>query len=822
MANGASSAFFICLLTMKPEVATLLCLGGIGYLFWIDRGRGEGFSAAVWIPFFWMLFAGSRFASQWWNLGPPESISIEAYGEGSPFDRVVFLVLISAGLLVLFQRRLDLAGLVSQNPWLFLFFLFATASLVWSDDPSLSFKRLVKGVGNLIMALVLLTERRPYEALGAVLRRLAYVLVPLSVLFIRYYPELGRSYHMGIPMYTGVAFQKNTLGLLCMLIAMYFAWLLLLPRRTFAREAYRPHALTLCLLLPMLFYLLYVAKSATAYALTLSAVGLFLIARIPHFVRRPNQLLACVAVFGILYLALDYVFGLQENLIRMLGREPDLTDRRPLWDMLLAMVPNRWLGAGYETFWSGERMQQVWEGLGVAVVQAHNGYIDLYLSLGLIGVAILGAAIATGILQVQRSLTVEYAHAMLRLALILTALAYNYTEATIKTVNMVFVLLMFGVLDPPRLKELASSALLSRRQQRPMQPCDLTLTAAERERLVEWTCRQMSAPALALRSRIVLAAAQGHSNRAVALQLRTTEQTVRKWRNRFLTLRLNGLLDEASSGLLRRIGDAQLEAVIAKTLHKRPEGTTHWTSRLMAEASGLSQTAVVRIWHAFGLQPNRVETFRLSTDPLSIEKVRDIVGLYLNPPTRALALCVDENSWIRAPDRPRPVLPMAPELADRRMHDNPRHGTTTLFAALNTAAGEVIGELHRPQRSTDFMKFLRTIETNVPDQLDVHVVMDANGTQMTSAVRSWLTHHPRFHVHVLPTPASWLNHVERLFATLTEGQIRRGDRRSTVELERTIKAYLQKRNFDPRVFVWTKAADGIRASLRRSRSGTSH
>ena len=484
---------------ISPQIAALLCLGGIGYLFWIDRGRGEGFSAAVWIPFFWMLFAGSRFASQWWNLAPPESISIEGYGEGSPIDRIVFLVLISAGLWVLFRRRLDLTGLVSQNPWLFLFFLFAATSLVWSDDPGLSFKRLVKGVGNLVMALVLLTERRPYEALGAVLRRLAYVLIPLSVLFIRYYPELGRGYHMGKAMYTGVAFQKNTLGLLCMLIAMYFAWLLLLPRRTFPRESYRPHALTLCLVLPMLFYLIYVARSATAQALALTVVGLFLIARIPHFVRRPNQFLACVAVFGILYLALDYAFSLQENLIRMLGRDPDLTDRRPLWDMLLAMVPNQWLGAGYETFWSGERMRQIWESLGISVVQAHNGYIDLYLSLGLIGVAILGAAIATGVLQVQRSLKVEYAHAVLRLALILTALIYNYTEAAIKPLNNVFVLLLFGVLNPPRLKELASSTLLSRRPQRPMQPCDLTLTAAERERLIEWTCQQMSAPALALR-----------------------------------------------------------------------------------------------------------------------------------------------------------------------------------------------------------------------------------------------------------------------------------------------------------------------------------
>jgi transposase len=344
---------------------------------------------------------------------------------------------------------------------------------------------------------------------------------------------------------------------------------------------------------------------------------------------------------------------------------------------------------------------------------------------------------------------------------------------------------------------------------------ELKLTSGERERLLEWTRRHKSAQALALRSRIVLAAAEGHANREVARTLRVTGQTVGKWRGRFLKLRLDGLLDEPRPGAPRRIGDAQVEAVIAKTLHERPEGATHWSSRLMAEASGLSQTAVVRIWRAFGLQPHRTETFKLSADPLFIEKVRDIVGLYLDPPTQAMVLCVDEKSQIQALDRTQPALPMMPGLPERRTHDYLRYGTTTLFAALDIATGEVIGELHRRHRSIEFVQFLRTIDAAVPQELAVHLVMDNYGTHKTATVRRWLSRHPRFHVHFTPTSASWINQVERFFATLTQRQIRRGTHRSTLELERAIKAYLHNHNLDPRPFVWTKTADQILESLKR-------
>jgi transposase len=255
------------------------------------------------------------------------------------------------------------------------------------------------------------------------------------------------------------------------------------------------------------------------------------------------------------------------------------------------------------------------------------------------------------------------------------------------------------------------------------------LTAEENNQLVEWTRRHKTSQALAMRARVVLASQQDRSNREIAEQLRVTPQTVGKWRTRFMSKRLDGLLDEPRPGAPRTIGDTVVERVIAKTLHEKPRDATHWSSRTMAKASGLSQTAVVRIWRAFGLQPHRAETFKLSTDPLFIDKVRDIVGLYLNPPDRALVLCVDEKSQIQALDRTQPILPMMPGVPERRTHDYSRHGTTTLFAALNIATGKVIGQLHRRHRAREFLQFLCTIEATVPAKLDVHLVMDNYGTQ---------------------------------------------------------------------------------------------
>ena len=344
---------------------------------------------------------------------------------------------------------------------------------------------------------------------------------------------------------------------------------------------------------------------------------------------------------------------------------------------------------------------------------------------------------------------------------------------------------------------------------------EIVLSDAEREQLVTWTRRRKTAQALALRSRIILECATGIDSKRVAQQMSVAQQTVSKWRNRFAMDRLDGLLDAPRPGAPRTIDDARVDAVIAKTLETVPKNATHWSTRNMARETGLSQTAVSRIWRAFGLQPHRQETFKLSTDPLFVDKVRDIVGLYLAPPTKALVLCVDEKSQIQALDRTQPILPLAPGIPARRTHDYMRHGTTTLFAALDIASGEVIGELHRRHRSSEFLQFLRTIEASVPAALDIHLVMDNYGTHKTPKVRSWFARHPRFHVHFTPTSASWINQVERWFATLTEKQIRRGTHRSTRQLEQAIRSYLDTYNADPRPFVWSKSADDILASIER-------
>jgi len=348
---------------------------------------------------------------------------------------------------------------------------------------------------------------------------------------------------------------------------------------------------------------------------------------------------------------------------------------------------------------------------------------------------------------------------------------------------------------------------------RPLPP--LVLSVEENNQLVEWTRRRKTAQALALRSRIILACARPAANQDVAQRLHITPQTVGKWRSRFVARRLDGLLDEPRPGAPRQVGDAEVERVIASTLNQRPRDATHWSTRSLAKKTGLSQSTVSRIWRAFGLQPHREETFKLSTDPLFIDKVRDIVGLYLDPPLKAMVLCVDEKSQIQALDRTEPILPLAPGLPQRRTHDYLRHGTTTLFAALDVASGKVIGELHRRHRAKEFLQFLATIERAVPAKMDVHLIMDNYGTHKTPSVRAWFARHPRCHPHFTPTSASWINQVERWFALLTEKQIKRGSHRSTLALEQAIREYLDIHNKNPKPFVWTKSADDILAAVAR-------
>lgn len=344
---------------------------------------------------------------------------------------------------------------------------------------------------------------------------------------------------------------------------------------------------------------------------------------------------------------------------------------------------------------------------------------------------------------------------------------------------------------------------------------ELTLTSEERQTLEQWARRPKTAQAVARRARLVLACADGKTNQAVAAEINTTGQTVGRWRRRFVERRLDGLLDEPRPGTTRRTCDADVERVLALTLETMPKAATHWSSRTMASVCGLSQSTVSRIWRAFGLQPHRTETFKLSQDPLFIEKVRDLVGLYLNPPDKALVLCVDEKAQIQALDRTQPLLPMRPGQVERRTHDYRRHGTTSLFAALNVKTGQVIGQLHQRQRAREFRKFLDTIEANVPARLDVHLILDNYGTHKTALIQRWLLKRPRFHVHFTPTSASWLNLVERWFALLTEKQLRRGVHRSTQALRAAIRAYIAHTNEQPKPFVWTKTADEILTSVAR-------
>src|SRR5271155_4802238 len=342
---------------------------------------------------------------------------------------------------------------------------------------------------------------------------------------------------------------------------------------------------------------------------------------------------------------------------------------------------------------------------------------------------------------------------------------------------------------------------------RPLIP--LSINAEDQAQLVAWSKRPKTAQALAMRSRIVLLAADGLSNTTIAHRLSVTLQTVGKWRQRYLDQGLDGLVDEPRPGTSRKLGDKDVERVLALTLESTPTDATHWSTRSMAKRSGLSRASIHRIWQAFSLAPHRSETFKLSKDPLFIDKVRDIVGLYLAPPERALVLCVDEKSQIQALDRTAPLLPMRPGQIERRTHDYARHGTTSLFAALDTRTGKVISQLQRRHRSLEFRKFLDTIEATVPAELDVHLVMDNYATHKTASIQRWMVRHPRFHVHFTPTSASWLNQVERFFAALTEKQIRKASFRSTQQLEAAIRQYLDHHNAQPKPFLWTKSADDV-------------
>jgi transposase len=344
----------------------------------------------------------------------------------------------------------------------------------------------------------------------------------------------------------------------------------------------------------------------------------------------------------------------------------------------------------------------------------------------------------------------------------------------------------------------------------------LLLSDDERRTLEQWARRPTTAQRLAVRSRMVLACADGLTNRAVGTRLHVSSNSVCKWRERFRTRRLEGLTDEPRPGAPRTITDDHVVDVITRTLEgPPPDAATQWSTRTMAEAMGLSKATISRIWQTFGLQSHRVDTFKLSADPQCVEKVRDIVGLYLNPPDHALVLSLDEKSQVQALDRTRPLLPLRPGIPARQTHDYIRHGTTSLFAALNVATGKVLGRCYRRHRHTEFLKFLDQVDASLPPTGEVHVIMDNYGTHKVPKVARWFARHPRYHVHFTPTSASWLNQVERFFSHITTKRIRRGTFNSVPALEAAIDAYLTHHNANAKPFVWTATADAIIDKVKR-------
>jgi transposase len=348
---------------------------------------------------------------------------------------------------------------------------------------------------------------------------------------------------------------------------------------------------------------------------------------------------------------------------------------------------------------------------------------------------------------------------------------------------------------------------------RPKKP--LGIEADVREKLQMLARRPKTAQRLAIRSKIVLKAVEGTANHEIARQLGITGATVGKWRERFRLRGLDGLGDDTRPGAPRKITDAKVEEAVTRTLETLPAAATHWSTRSLAQQVGLSQSAVVRIWHAFGLQPHRSETFKVSTDPFFVEKVRDVVGLYMNPPDHAMVLCVDEKSQLQALDRTQPILPLRPGLPEQRTHDYERNGTTSLFAALDIATGGVIGQCYRRHRHQEFLKFLEVIDSKIPSDIEVNLVMDNYGTHKTAKVIRWFARHPRYRIHFTPTSASWINQVERWFAEITEKRIRRGSFEGVRSLEKAIHEYLDHHNQNPKPFVWTADADLILGKVQR-------
>lgn len=390
-----------------------------------------------------MFFAGSRYVTQWLNLGVPVE-TIDIYIEGNPINAASFFILIAIGLIVLFNRRVNWGDIFVRNKWVWIFFLFGLISLLWSDYPFVSFKRLIKTLGNVIMALIILTEDDPYEAIGVIFRRLAFIMLPLSILFIKYYPYIGRQYHhiSGIAMYTGVATQKNGLGQICLITGIYFSWIMLMNKL----QAKRLHLSIYIIILPMIIWLLHMANSATSFACMVVGIFLFIACRQPALAHAPRRILVIGIVCIVVFAVLELFFDITGTVINLLGRDETFTTRTQKWEVFLAMVRDPILGFGWEGFWLGERQQILYEKVGL-MKNAHNGYLEVYLNLGFIGLFILMCCILSGFKKVSRHLIIDYPAAMLRLCFIVVIALYNWTEATFYGINNMWLMLFFAIIE---------------------------------------------------------------------------------------------------------------------------------------------------------------------------------------------------------------------------------------------------------------------------------------------------------------------------------------------------------------------------------------
>lgn len=434
---------------MPPAIATLICTAFIAYLF-IGSERGNRREPISWAPFCWMFIAGSRFVSSWLNMRAP--VSVDAYTEGSPVDRAVFFILIVWGALVLLRRHLRWGEVLSSNKWLVAYLLFCLLSITWSEIPGVLAKRWLKDLGNPIMALVLLTEKRPFEAMVTTTRRLALIMLPLSVLFIRYIPALGRAYsYGGVVSYTGVSDQKNTLGLLCLVIGTCLAWAFLFRRDLVSRYELVTGAL--------LLWLLYMADSKTSTTCLIVTIAIFVASTRAAIRRRPTRAATVTICAALLYALIDGVFQIQDVLLALLGRDPTFTHRTELWTVVSALQTNALVGTGFMSFWSGDRMAAVWKALGPGLNQAHNGYLEQYLNLGYVGVAFIVLIAIAGLRSIYRQLHTDYSFGVLRLSFLVMALLYNYTEASFYGINNMWLLFLIAAIEPSAVHQRVTDAV---------------------------------------------------------------------------------------------------------------------------------------------------------------------------------------------------------------------------------------------------------------------------------------------------------------------------------------------------------------------------